>query len=352
MSTVDRVSEARRRLAHLETAEDATDLIDDIERVRAVCRIIDTAPAEINEITLVKVEARAKRADLIDAGQANGIFREPGRPIKVAQRQPLPVRKETVAEDRVLRDELDEMRRQIAAATAEITDRDLLELARRRRAQRTDREARVIQPAIEDHVAEMWTLLAGRMQDRMADIDDASIDIIVTDPPYPTEFLPLWSDLAEHAARVLIPGGIVVAMSGKIMLPDVIRRLGEHLHYGWVYCQPLPGDSSRILARHVGQEWKPWLAYSNGPWPSGRVDWHGDVLHGVPKMKDRYHWQQSEQPAGELIVRLSPINGVVLDPFCGVGTYGRAALAAGRRFIGIDADASRLAAAADRLAAA
>ena len=352
MSTVDHVSEARRRLAQVETAEDATDLVDDLERVRAVCRIIDAAPGEINEITLLKVETRAKRADLIDAGQANGIFRKDGRPAKtVHSAGQFPVPRQRIDEDRVLRDELDEMRRQIAAATSEITDRQLLELARRRRAQCTDRAARAIQPAIDDYVAEAWTLLAGPMQDRMADIDAATVDIIVTDPPYPTESLPLWSDLAEHAARVLVPGGIVIALSGKIMLPDVIRRLGEHLHYGWVYCQPLPGDSSRILARHVGQEWKPWLAYSNGPWPSGRVGWHGDMLHGVPKMKEQYHWQQAEQPAGELIVRLSPLNGVVLDPFCGVGTYGRAAVAAGRQFIGIDADASRLTTAASQLAA-
>lgn len=347
------IDAARQRLAQVETAEDATDLVDELERLRTYGRLIDAAPRQINDITLVKVETRAKRADLIDAGQADGLFRDRGRPSKkVAAVPPLPVRKDVLRDDRYLRDALDDIRRMIEAATAEVVDRDLLEQAKRRRAQETDRASRVIDDADgTDSSGDRWALLTGDMRDRLADMEPHSIDLIVTDPPYPREFLDLWSDLAQHAARLLVPGGVMVAMSGKIMLDEVMARVGQHLAYGWVYCQPLPGDSSRILARHVGQEWKPWLAYSNGAWPSGRVDWHGDMLHGVPKMKDRYHWEQTEQPAGELIVRLSPDNGVVLDPFAGTGTYGVAALKAGRRFIGIEHDAKRSTQAAERLGA-
>lgn len=351
MTTIDRVSYARQRLAQVATVDDASELDDQLRELREVMRIIDAAPAEINAVTLVKVETRAKRADLIDAGQANGVYRAHGGSIKVRPGEPWPLPKERVAEDRVLRDSLDEIRAVLDEADHEVIDRQLLEMARRRRAQSIDREARMIQLAVDDRAGDNWTLLAGDMRQRLADIEDASVDMIVTDPPYPTESLPLWTDLAEQAARVLARGGVLVALSGKIMLPDVIARLGEHLQYGWIYCQPLPGDSSRIIARHVGQEWKPWLAFSNGPWPSGRVDWHGDMLHGVPKFKELYHWQQSEQPAGELIVRLSPVNGVVLDPFTGTGTYGLAALRAGRTFIGVEADRERHGQAAQRLAA-
>jgi site-specific DNA-methyltransferase (adenine-specific) len=237
------------------------------------------------------------------------------------------------------------------------TSKDVADLSRRRSAGQTKRaemrgkdlQARAIVPGGADEIGDRWTLLAGDVADRLADIADGSIDMIVTDPPYPAESLPLWSLLAEQAARVLVPQGIIVALSGKIFLPDVIARLTAYLAFGWVYCQPLPGESSRILARQVGQEWKPWLAFSNGPWPSGRIDWHGDMLHGTRRLKDRYHWQQTEQPAGELIVRLSPEGGLVLDPFCGTGTYGVAALRAGRHFIGVEWDAERHAKAALRL---
>ena len=35
------------------------------------------------------------------------------------------------------------------------------------------------------------------------DIADESVNLLLTDPPYPKEYLPLWNDLAEMAVRVL-----------------------------------------------------------------------------------------------------------------------------------------------------
>jgi site-specific DNA-methyltransferase (adenine-specific) len=75
------------------------------------------------------------------------------------------------------------------------------------------------------------------------------------------------------------------------------------------------------------------------------------VLDGT-LAKSRYRWEQSIEPAVQLVKTLCPEGGVVLDPFCGTGTYGLAALLAGRRFIGIEPDAERLALAAERLAEA
>jgi site-specific DNA-methyltransferase (adenine-specific) len=104
------------------------------------------------------------------------------------------------------------------------------------------------------------------------------------------------------------------------------------------------------LARHIGQTWKPWLAFSNGAWPSGRVDWHPDTLDGAPMAKTRYHWEQSSGPAAQLIHFLAPENGLVLDPFAGTASYGVAALVLGRRFVGIEPDAKRFAQCTERLA--
>jgi 16S rRNA G966 N2-methylase RsmD len=213
---------------------------------------------------------------------------------------------------------------------------------KRDRARVADTDARAINRFEGDDASgDGWDLLGGDFAKRADDIVDGSVDLIVTDPPYPEESQELWTDLATEAARLLKPQGVLVAMSGKIHLDQVIARLGEHLAYGWVYCQPLPGASSRILARQTLQTWKPWLAFSNGPWPSGRLDWHPDLLDGVPPAKSRYTWEQSVAPAAQLINWLAPENGLVLDPFAGTGTYGVAALSAGRRFVGIEIDAKR-----------
>ncbi len=199
-------------------------------------------------------------------------------------------------------------------------------------------DAETIQP---DAQGDGWKMLHGDFRDRLTELPDGSVDLMVTDPPYPAEFLPLWSDLAEIAARILKPQGLLLAMSGKIHLDQVMQALGKHLAYGWVYVEPTPQSPTRILARHTLQTYKPWLAYSNGPWPSGRIDWHPDMLATGPRSKDTYRWQQSTGPICELLAQLSEPDDLIVDPFTGTGTTGIAALDMGRRFLGVELDADR-----------
>lgn len=213
-----------------------------------------------------------------------------------------------------------------------------------------DRRARAIRPATPDQDATGlgWQILAGDFNDR-GEVADSSVDLILTDPPYGVDLAYLWSELGAYAARVLRPGGILAAMSGKLHVDDRMRRLGEHLTYGWMYAQPLPGSSTRLVARHIAQEWKPWLCYSKGKWPSGRLDWHGDLLPAGPRAKGEYEWQQQLEPAMALVERLTSLGHLVVDPFCGSGTFGVASVSTGRLFIGIDIDADRVATATRRL---
>lgn len=223
---------------------------------------------------------------------------------------------------------------------------------RRRQSEKEEQQARAakLAPVAVDAEGDRWRMFSGDFRERLSDLPDGCVDLIVTDPPYPGESLPLWSDLAKHAARLLRPQGILVGLTGQIYLPDVMNRLGEHLQYGWVYCQPLPGSNSRIMARHALQAWKPWVAYSNGAWPSGRIDWHEDVLTPSDRTKSRYRWEQDGNPSEYLIEALCPEGGTVLDPFTGTGTYGLAALARGRHFIGCEMDADRFTGTVERLA--
>jgi 16S rRNA G966 N2-methylase RsmD len=200
-----------------------------------------------------------------------------------------------------------------------------------------------------DSQGKNWKLYNGDYRERLQEIPAGSVDLIITDPPYPAEFMHLWEDLSEQAARVLKPQGILVALSGVIWLPDVINMLCKHLQWGWLYIQPLPGANSRILPRHIFQSHKPWLALSNGAWPSGNVDWHPDMLDPSARAKDRYRWEQDPNPTKMLIDALSPAGGTVLDPYTGTGSYGIAALEMGRKFIGVEMDAGRFQKASERL---
>ena len=142
-------------------------------------------------------------------------------------------------------------------------------------------------------------MLRGEFQTRLASLTPGSIDAIITDPPYPSSMAPLWSDMADLATWALRPGGLLLALSGKIELADRMQRLVDSgLHYGWVYAEPLIGSNTRILGRHIGQEWKPWLAFSRDEWPSGHIDWHGDMLPvGARDKTSRMSWRQAVEPA-------------------------------------------------------
>ena len=228
---------------------------------------------------------------------------------------------------------------------AELTTASVFALqnkAKRDRTRQAEAAARTIKidTVQADATGPGWRMLSGDFRERMAEIPDGTIDAIMTDPPYPAEFLPLWSDLAKHAARVLKPQGLLIALSGKIQLADVMVRLGEHLNYGWIYAQPVPGSNTRILARHAVQEWKPWLAYSNGTWPSGNIDWHGDITD-PSKMSKSYRWEQGSDPAAYLIDKLTSADQTIIDPFSGTGTYGATAVSMGRQFIGFEQDSAR-----------
>jgi hypothetical protein len=192
------------------------------------------------------------------------------------------------------------------------------------------------------------TLLHGDFRERLKHLPPESVDLIVTDPPYPKDDLPLWSDLGALARRVLGPRGILFAWSGQLFLPEVIRRLEDAgLRYGWTFCLRLPGSNSRIMGRHIIQHWKPVVAFTVGTWPSG--EWGGDMLTSPEADDAEYRWRQTVPPAVELIERFSPPTGLVVDPMMGHGTFGVAARQEGRRFLGVELDAERFDTAVDRL---
>jgi hypothetical protein len=228
-----------------------------------------------------------------------------------------------------------------ATRREQVSQSQLLRLVREHTPARAD-------PDVADVAGERLTILHGDFRERLLELEAGSVDLIVTDPPYPKEDLPLYSDLGQVAALLLGPRGILFCWTGQIFLPEVIGRLSEQLTYGWTFALRLPGQGSRILGRHIVQAWKPVLAFTTGTWPSGK--WGDDLLISPAPDKDTYEWQQSALPARRLIERYCPPDGLVVDPFLGVGSFGVAAREAGCRFVGVELDAGRHAKAVQRIA--
>jgi hypothetical protein len=190
-------------------------------------------------------------------------------------------------------------------------------------------------------------IIIGDMREVGAQIADNSIDLIFTDPPYPGEFLPLWGSLSELAARVLKPGGLCLAYSGQIFLPDTLRLLGQNLEYLWTFAIRHAGGNQRIFKVNVNTGWKPILCFVKPPltiWWDSFID-----ITSGEREKDLHEWQQAESEAAYFIEKLCPAGGMVLDPFAGSGTTLSAAKKLGMKYTGIEVNPDDAQRATERL---
>ena len=238
-------------------------------------------------------------------------------------------------------DRIETAKRKANAALATVTRATKAEKKR-------ERAAREVAPANLPAADQRHKLICADLAE--VDIAPASVDCIVTDPPYPEEFLDCYAILARCAAKWLKPGGSLLAMAGQAHLPRVLAALASgELSYQWTIAYLTPGGQAvQIFPRRVNAFWKPvvWLVKGEyvGPWV-------GDVAKSDINDNDKrfHHWGQSESGLADLITRFTKAGDVICDPFMGGGTTGVVALAMNCFFIGVEKDAATFDIAANRL---
>jgi len=156
-------------------------------------------------------------------------------------------------------------------------------------------------------------------------------DAVITDPPYPKEFLHVFTELADGCALAKVP--LVAVMSGQSYLPDVMQRLVKSLQYRWTLAYLTPGGQSvQQWQAKTNTFWKPILLFGESE------EWFGDVVTSKTNDNDkRFHsWGQSESGIADLVERLTKPGQLVCDPFLGGGTTAMVCLSLGRKFVGCD----------------
>ena len=162
-------------------------------------------------------------------------------------------------------------------------------------------------------------------------------DFIITDPPYPKEYLYLYGVLAKRANEWLKPGGAVVAMCGQSYLNEIYEMMSKHLEYYWTACYLTPGQPTPLRQVNVNTTWKPLLIFKRHDEKyAGKI--FGDVFKSDGNDKDFHKWGQSISGMTDILSRICLQWQYILDPFCGAGTTGIAALNHGCLFDGIDID--------------
>ena len=182
-------------------------------------------------------------------------------------------------------------------------------------------------------------------------MDAGCVDSIVTDPPYPLEFIPLYRPVLAACDHVLRAPGTCFVMCGQYALPRVINSFPESWEYLWCGSFECQHMATSIWPRGISAAWKPLLMYGKGfskfkPWKYDtirpRSNWRDIKIH--------HEWGQDSGEFETLITRFD-IEGVVCDPFMGSGTTGVACVRTGKGFVGIEIDPTHFATAVRRIEA-
>ncbi len=194
-------------------------------------------------------------------------------------------------------------------------------------------------------------LMLGDFCDKGKEIEDNSIDLISTDPPYGEQYLYLYEDLAKLAVRVLKPGGSLVFLLGHIIMDKVMMIFAKYsidnpdinergLKFWCPFYVKHNGSHAMIHARNVFAEGKPILWYVKGKKLNELMMIAGpisDFIQSQAPDKTLHDWTQSQAEAEYCIKHLTLENHcTVLDPFMGTGITGLSALNLGRKFVGIE----------------
>lgn len=174
-----------------------------------------------------------------------------------------------------------------------------------------------------------------------------SVDLIFTDPPYDTDSVPLYGDLAALAARVLRPGGSLICYAGHHAVPAILELMGPHLRFWWLISCQHSGSAARLQGVRVYVGWKPLLWFVKERRDGD--EYVSDCIQSEPVAKEHHGWEQSPVEARYYIEHLTPPGGVVLDPMAGGGTTLLAALELGRQYHGFELSEDRAQVARARL---
>src|SRR5439155_4586863 len=133
----------------------------------------------------------------------------------------------------------------------------------------------------------------GDFATELAQLEPASVDLIYTDPPYlaSLDLEHTYGELGRQAARLLRPGGSLLAYTGGYVLPRALTALGESLDYWWILViEHAPGRHRTLAGKKLRVRWKPLLWFVKGGHGGDRqVD---DLVNGSAPDKTLHDWAQ------------------------------------------------------------
>ena len=208
-----------------------------------------------------------------------------------------------------------------------------------------------------------YRLIHGNCMEKLKDIKEESVDLILTDPPYKISRKTNFHTMKGHSGtsmdygkwdkdadilswinelpRILTTGANVVIFNSWSNLGDIAKVMREN-SIEPKRClvlsksNPAPFNRDRLFVNDV--EFAVWGTYKQG-WVFNRtLDLEKCVIPTTVQSKELHSTMKDLGVITKLVKILSNKKQVVCDPFMGSGTTGVACKKIGRDFIGIEID--------------
>ncbi|WP_201296777.1 site-specific DNA-methyltransferase [Nocardiopsis sp. FR26] len=223
-------------------------------------------------------------------------------------------------------------------------------------------------------MTDTWTIHHGDALTVLPTLPTGSVDAVITDPPYNSggrtpaakrgdtargKYVSgdALHDLADFAGdnrdqrgyrywlalllceslRITRPGGSALVFTDWAQLPATSDALQAA---GWIWRGIIPWHKPISRPQKDGFkrecEYVLWASHGEPYRHAPTVYLPGYLRASQPRGDKRKHITQKPVEIMRELVKIAPEGGVVLDPFAGAGSTGEAALAEGRRFVGVE----------------
>ena len=188
-------------------------------------------------------------------------------------------------------------------------------------------------------------------------VEAGSVDAIITDPPYPKQYLHLWPHLAKLAVSVLRPGGVCGAIIPNGYMPEVLASMTVD-GLAW------RGEASLLMTGANAFDWATRMNAGHKPFglwvrePTDPDDWqrftstiklpHATAQLTGTEFGEHPSWGQNADGFVSILEKLD-IRGTVLEPYAGGGTTLLACATRGLHMIAADKSAEMIALSKERL---